>query len=71
MTLQQQFEERASGLGYNIRKSEYGDYIYKPTGKLWRWYQAGAHSVLEYSDPSFLKDKDECQYAGFNQKYEG
>lgn len=53
MTLQQQFESRASELGYSIRKSESGEYIYKPTGKLWRWYEAGAHSVLEYGDPNF------------------
>lgn len=62
--LQKAFESRASELGYSIRKSASGDYIYKPTGKLWGWYQAGAHSVLEYSDPNFLMGE-------FNQAYEG
>ena len=47
MTLQQQFESRASELGYSIRKDASGEYIYQPTGKLWRWYEAGAHNVLE------------------------
>lgn len=64
MTLQQQFEARASELGYSIRKDASGDYIYKPTGKLWGWYQAGANSVLEYADPNFLMVE-------FNQAYEG
>ena len=64
MTLQKQFEARASELGYSIRKDASGEYIYKPTGKLWGWYQAGAHSVLEYVDPNF------CMTT-LNQAYEG
>lgn len=64
MTLQQQFESRASELGYSIRKDASGEYIYKPTGKLWRWYEAGAHNVLEYSDPNFdmTPDKDSFMF---------
>lgn len=64
MTLQQQFEARASELGYSIRKDASGDYIYKPTGKLWGWYEAGAHSVLEYCDPNFdmTPDKDSFMF---------
>lgn len=62
--LQKAFESRASELGYSIRKDASGEYIYNPTGKLWRWYEAGAHSVLEYSDPHFLMGE-------FNQAYEG
>lgn len=64
MTLQKQFEARASELGYNTRKDASGEYIYQPTGKLWRWYEAGAHSVLEYADPHFLMGE-------FNQAYDG
>ena len=62
--LQKAFESRASELGYSIRRDEDGEYIYKPTGKLWGWYQAGAHSVLEYSDPNF-------DMTSMNQAYEG
>lgn len=74
MTLQQQFESRASELGYSIRKDAYGEYIYKPTGKLWRWYQAGAHSVLEYTDANFDMVGHEIEMAqirSYNQAYEG
>ena len=64
MTLQKQFEARASELGYSIRKDASGEYIYKPTGKLWGWYQAGAHSVLEYTDPNFLMTTMNHAYEG-------
>jgi len=72
--LQKAFESRASELGYSIRKSESGDYIYKPTGKLWGWYQAGAHSVLEYTDANFDMVGHEIEMAqirSYNQAYEG
>lgn len=74
MTLQQQFESRASELGYSIRKDASGEYIYKPTGKLWRWYEAGAHSVLEYSDPNFDivgHEIEMAQIRSYDQAYEG
>ena len=74
MTLQKQFEARASELGYSIRKDASGEYIYKPTGKLWRWYEAGAHSVIEYTDANFDMVGHEIEMAQirrYNQAYEG
>lgn len=74
MTLQQQFEARASDLGYSVRKDASGEYIYKPTGKLWGWYQAGAHSVLEYTDANFDMVGHEIEMAqirSYNLAYEG
>jgi len=59
--LQQAFEKRATELGFKIRKDDEGRYIYEHTNRLWSWYEAGAHSVLELADPAF----------GFNQSYEG
>lgn len=73
--LQKAFESRASELGYSVRKDASGEYIYKPTGKLWRWYEAGAHSVIEYADPNFLMSGEgqsiASSCAGFNQVYKG